>query len=112
MQNRNKLIALIIGNVSNAIVHNILGISIDDELIRGHYTKELKVSLDKAKSYRDKINPIGVPLPERDIEYIRDKITKKVKAELQLRISKGYENIDLSLIESRVDSTLKEMKII
>jgi len=79
VQNRNKLIELIIGNLSNVVVYELLGISIDDEIIRGYYSKELKVSLDKAKSYRGQINPLYSPLPDKDIVYIKDKIIKNVK---------------------------------
>ena len=35
----------------------------------------------------------------------------KVKTELLLRISKGYENINLSLVESLVDEFLKEIRV-
>ena len=38
-QNRNKLIGLLIGNISNAIVHEILGEAIDNENIRNHYNR-------------------------------------------------------------------------
>lgn len=111
-QNRNKLIGLFIGNISNAIVHQILEKAIDDDNIRNHYDKELKVSLDIAKIYREKINPINNTLPDKDISYIKDKIVKKVKLELQLRVSKGYENIDLNLVEITVEDLLKDIKVI
>ncbi|MBS3122648.1 hypothetical protein J4434_07240 [Candidatus Woesearchaeota archaeon] len=75
-QNRNKLIELFIGNISNAVVHEILTKAIDDENIRRHYDKELKVSFDTAKKYREKINPVNTTLPEKDTDYIREKIKK------------------------------------
>ena len=59
VQNRNKLMELFIGNISNAIVHEILGKAIDDDNIRNHYNIELKISVDKARSYREKINPVN-----------------------------------------------------
>ena len=108
-QNRNKLIELFIGNLSNAIVHEILAKAIDEENIRNHYNKELKVSFDTAKRYREKINPVNTTLPEKDINYIKNKITRRVNSELQLRISKGYENINLCLVEVIVEKDLKEL---
>ena len=111
-QNRNKLIDLFIGNISNAIVHEILEKAIDDEQIRDHYSKEWNISLEIAKRYRENINPVNKTLPEQDIEDIKLSITKKVNQELELRISKGYENIDLSLIESVLNKLLKKTKII
>ena len=75
------------------------------------YRKELITSLEVAKKYRDKINPINSPLPDKDIYYIKEKIIKRVKTELTLRIEKDYENINLNLIEQEVDKSLKEAKI-
>ena len=57
-QNRNKLIALFIGNISNAVVHKILEEAVEDEVIRKYYDKELLNSIEIAKRYREKINPI------------------------------------------------------
>lgn len=134
-QNRNKLIELFIGNISNAIVHKILEKAIDIEEIRSKYNKEIKTSfdikksssvfvgfqdaqecefvsiLDIAKHYRDKINPIDKPLSNKDIVEIKRKIINNVKSELQLRISKGYKNIKLDIIEETVNTFLNEMKI-
>ena len=112
VQNRNKLIELFIGNISNAVVHEILGKAIDDDNIRNHYNIELKISVDKARSYREKINPVNKMLPDKDILYIKDKIIRKVRAELQLRASQGYTNINLALVEITVENVLKNMKII
>jgi hypothetical protein len=111
VQNRNKLIELFIGNLSNAIVHEILSKAIDDDNIRKHYDRELKNSFDISKKYREKINPNYTVLPDKDIENIKNKLNRKVNAELQLRISKGYENIDLDLIENIINKKLKDMKI-
>lgn len=110
-QNRNKLIDLFIGNISNFVVHHILEIAIDNKDVANRYNKELTNSLEIAKKYREKINPIGATLQAKDIDYIKDKILNKVRTELLLRISKGYTNIDLNLIEHLIDKTLKEMKI-
>ena len=50
-------------------------------------------------------------MPDKDSLYIKEKIIKRVKAELSLRIEKGYENIDLDAVEQEVDKRLKETKI-
>jgi len=42
---------------------------------------------------------------------MKNKIINKVKAELNLRISKGYENIDLGLVNDLVIKALKDMAI-
>lgn len=111
-QNRNKLVDLFIGNISNSIVHKILEKAIDEENIRKHYDKEFSTSLDIAKRYRERINPINTPLPVKDIVYIKEKIIRKVKVELEQRISKGYQNINLRLIEPIVNDILKKINVI
>ena len=111
-QNRNKLIDLFIGNISNSVVHRILEKAIDEEDIRKHYDKEFLTSLNIAKRYREKINPINTPLPDKDIEEIKEGVIKKVRAELELRISKGYKNINIELVEPTVNEILKETKVI
>ena len=111
-QNRNKLIDLFISNISNTIVHKILEKAIDDENIRDHYTSELQISLNISKKYREKINPINTKLPDKDLNFIKDKITKRVKSELQSRISQGYENINLNLIDIVIEDFLKQLNIL
>ncbi|MCX6741829.1 MAG: hypothetical protein NTX24_01475 [Candidatus Pacearchaeota archaeon] len=113
MQNRNKLINSLIGNLSNAVLHAILekAISEEEKEIATHYNKELKTSFDVARRYRDKINPKFSPLLEKDAEEIKSQIMKNVKNELLLRISKGYKNINLNLIEKEVDSVLRLLKV-
>ena len=113
-QNRNKLIELFIGNISNSIIHNILekAIKAEKDYIADKYRKELITSLEIAKRYRDKINPINASLNNKDISYIREKTIRRVKAELLIRISKGYENINLNEIEKNVDEALKKTDII
>ncbi len=100
VQNRNKLIEFFIGNISNAIVHEILERAVNEEFIADKYRKDLRTSFELAKKYREKINPISKSLPDKDIFYIKTKIINRVRAELMIRISKGYENIDLNLIGS------------
>lgn len=110
-QNRNNLISLFIGNIANAILHKILEQAVDDELLREYYDKELLNSVEIARIYRGKINPINRPLPEKDIEYIRGKVINKVNSELKLRIEKGYKNINLGLVEHIIDGMLISMKV-
>ena len=111
-QNRSKLIELFIGNISNAVVHDVLERAVDKEPMAEKYRKELTTSFEIAKKYREKINPLNRPLSEKDTEYIRVKIVNKAKAELAIRISKGYKNIDLLLIELLVDKALRSTKIV
>ncbi|MEK6893684.1 MAG: hypothetical protein AABX07_05795 [Nanoarchaeota archaeon] len=111
-QNRSKLIELFIGNISNAVVHDVLERAVGKELMAEKYRKELTTSFEIAKKYREKINPLNRPLSEKDTEYIRVKIVNKAKAELAIRISKGYKNIDLLLIELLVDKALRSTKIV
>ena len=110
-QNRNKLIDLFIGNTANAVVHKILEQAVEDELLRKYYNKELLNSVDIARRYREKINPINRPLPEEDIVRIKSKVINKVNSELRLRIEKGYKNIDLNPIEDIMNKILTEMKV-
>ena len=112
VQNRNKLIDLFIGNISNSILHEILEKATDDQELSNKYNKELLNSLEIAKKYREKINPINATLLDKDVGYVKTKITNKVRAELMLRISKGYENIDLGLIEDLVDKALKDTHVL
>jgi len=111
VQNRNKLINLFIGNVSNAVVHEILERAVSKEVMADRYRKELVTSLEIAKNYREKINPINRSLPDKDVAYIKEKIIARVKAEIMTRISKGYKNIDLNLIDSLTDKALRDSKI-
>ncbi|MBI3623701.1 hypothetical protein HY212_06515 [Candidatus Pacearchaeota archaeon] len=114
VQNRNKIIDIFIGNLANSIVHIILekAIKKDKDYLSDKYRKEFITSFEVAKRYRDKINPIKVPLPEKDASYIKEKIIKKIKAELRVRILKGYENIDLNEVENKVEKGLTELGIL
>lgn len=110
-QNRNRMIKRFIGNLSNSVIHEILERAIDDEDIRKKYDKESAVSLKIATKYREKINPVGASLPEKDVKHIKEEIVKKVISELRSRIAKGYSNIDISLVEEIVDKFLKNLKV-
>ncbi len=110
-QNRNKLIELFVGNISNSIVHEILERAVSKEIMADKYRKELITSLEVAKKYRDKINPINRPLLDKDVKYIKNKIISRARSELMIRISKGYKNIDLSLLDELVDKALRNCSV-
>lgn len=110
-QNRNNVIELFISNISNAIIHDILEKAIDSEEIATKYKKEIRNSFEIAKSYRIKINPVDYPLPEKDFLSIRDKIIKRVKKELNIRILKGYKNVSFELVGEIVDKYLRETMV-
>ncbi|MEK6844663.1 MAG: hypothetical protein AABX44_00215 [Nanoarchaeota archaeon] len=112
-QKRNRLIELFIGNLSNAITHEILvkAIKNKNKEIAFYYQKEIENAINISKKYREKINPINAPISEKDVSYIKTKIIKKVNAELKIRILKGYKNINLALVDELVDKVLKEIKI-
>ena len=112
MMNRNRLIEVFISNLANAIIHQILEKAIDKQEIAGVYSKEVKNSWGIAKKYREKINPINRNLPEKDMVEIKKKVINKVRTELRLRIDKGYENINLSLVDEFVENALKKMEIV
>ncbi len=96
----------------NSIVHDILKKAIDIQEIKEKYNKELKSSFAIAEIYRKKINPLDSPLPLKDAEEIRKMIISRVNRELRNRESRGYKNIDFSLVEISVDDYLKKLKII
>ncbi len=110
VQNRNKFITSFIGNISNAVVHEILEKAIEKEELISKYRKEFSASFEVAKEYRNKINPTDRILP--DGMEIKREVIKKVETELNNRISKGYKNIDLDLVEETVDRLLNDMKVI
>ncbi|MBU1201587.1 MAG: hypothetical protein KJ583_06770 [Nanoarchaeota archaeon] len=111
MSRKNKLMNLFIGNVSNAATHIILEQAIEDENIRKHYDKESLTSLNIAKRYREKINPKNKAIPDKDLLDVKNRIKRKVGAELNLRISKGYKNINLELVEPIINHLLKEVNM-
>ena len=110
--NRNQLIDRFISNLSNAVLHKLLEKAIEQEEIAKRYNKEILNSWEIAKRYREKINPTIPPLQERDVSEIRRKLINKVKNELQMRIARGYKNLDITLVEDFVEKALKELQII
>lgn len=112
VQNRNKLLDLLTGNLANAVVHKVLEEATEDELRRKYYDDELSNSIEIAKNYRKKINPVNEPLPDKDAAEIRERIVSKAEAELKLRIAKGYENINLGSVREVADKLLAELKVI
>lgn len=111
-QNRKKLIQLLIGNLANAVVHEILEKAIDKEELISRYREELLNSFKIAKKYREKINPINSFFNEAAAEEIKKKIHARVKSELLFRISKGYTGIRLELIDEIIDKMLKDLNLI
>lgn len=110
-QNRNKLLQLLVGNLVNVIVHKVLEETAKEEILRHHYDKESLVSFEIAKRYREKINPLQRALPEEDISSIKNETIRRARKELELRISKGYQGINLDLIELILEKILGELKI-
>lgn len=113
MTNRNKLIDILISNLATAIVHQILEKAVFD--MPEHfekYSKEFKESWQVAKRYREKINPSDRTLPFHDISEIKLKLERKINTELNLRISKGYKNINLDLVEEYINKALKELNVV
>ena len=49
VQNRNKLIDLFVGNISNSVIHKILEKAADNKELSDKYQKELLTSLNIAK---------------------------------------------------------------
>jgi hypothetical protein len=109
--NRNKLIELFISNLSNAVVHQILEKAIAEQVYIDKYRSEFRNSWQIAKIYREKINPTNRSLPFHDLSEIKEKIIKKVNCELNIRINRGYKNINLELVEELVDNALKELNV-
>ncbi len=112
VHNRNKLLDLFIGNLANAILHDMLERAIQDAMIAQRYKKESVTSLALATAYRTKINPSTSPLPSEDTAYIKKKLHNKILRELNIRIAKGYHDIDLSLIDALIDEKLRDLNII
>lgn len=111
VQNRNKLIDAFIGNIAAAIVHEILEEAANDENLRKYYDKEFMNSLSIAKKYREEINPADKPLKVKDQLLIKKRIISKVKNELNLRISKGYKDIDIDKAAPYTEKIIRDLKI-
>ena len=58
-------------------MHSIIESAINNEALSERYKKEIATSLDAAKKYREKINPVESSLPPKDIGYIKNKITSE-----------------------------------
>ncbi len=112
VQNRNKLLDLFVGNLSNAVLHTVMERSSSDEELRKYYGKEVLNSMEIAKNYREKINPIGTALPKNDGENVRRKVIERVKNGLNTRIAEGYENIKLELVEEVTDKILADLRVV
>ena len=110
-QNRNKLLQLLIGNLVNLVVHRVLEQSTMEEILRDHYHKESSTSFEVAQKYREKINPLQRELPDKDTNKIKEEVLRRANNELKLRISKGYQGIDLNLTELILENILKELLI-
>ncbi len=108
-QNRNKLIELLISNLSNFIIHTILEKSINTPELTSKYRKESLNSFNIASIYRNKINPLDKPLNLPDVKYLKEKLKSRVNSELLLRISKGYQGINLSLVDVEINLALKNL---
>lgn len=112
VQNRNKLLDLLIGNLANAAVHKVLMEAAEDELRKKYYDDEISNSIEIAQIYREKINPVNEPLSDKDAAEVKESILRKAEAELKLRIAKGYKNVKLDLVDKFVDELLIEMNIL
>ena len=108
-QNRKKLVELFIGNLVTSVVHKILRDAVGKDELSEKYFKELTTSYEIAAAYRSKINPKSESL--KDANQIRTKVSQRVRAEMQLRISKGYKNINLGLVDKTVEQMLEELKV-
>jgi len=54
----------------------------------------------------------NTPFHGKEVKDIKNMIIKKVRAELNLRISKGYQNINIELIGPTVNEILKKTRVI
>jgi len=109
-KNRKRTINTFIGNISNTIVHHILEEAIESKEIKSRYKKERSASYHISERNRKCINPKNAPLKDHD--FIRKRITCKVRSELILKIDKGYSNIDLDRVDEFVDMYLLKLKVI
>ena len=103
-RNKKKLLKIILGNLSNAILHEILAESTIAEL-REHYFKEAINSFEVAIKYRQKLSY------EFSISNdLKSKLIRIVKSKLRQRIKNGYNNLNLNKVEIYVESLLKKIK--
>ncbi len=109
-QNRNKLIDLFIGNLSNSIVHKILEASSEGDL-KKYYTKEFENSFALSIRYREQINPKETFFPDKDQKEIKERLIKRINSRILERIKLGYKNIELEKSEELVDNFLRKLKV-
>jgi hypothetical protein len=112
VKNRNKIIKAMIGNIANTVIHRILKKAVSLEELREKYTKEIISSFEVAKKYREKVNPKFEILDMQEQDLIKKKVVTRVSSEIELRISKGYQNLSLEGIEEEIEIILKELGII
>ena len=110
-ENRKKLISLLIGHISIAVIHEILIGSTENKEIADHYKKEMENAINLSKKYRVKTNPKNSSFRNKDSKYIKSQIINKVKLELTKRTLKEYKNINLSLMLPITEKHLKKLKV-
>jgi hypothetical protein len=111
-QNRNKLFGHLAGNLTTAVVHKILEQATSDEYLKKYYANEASNSIEKARSYRERINPVDEPLAEKDATEIRARVIRSATAELKARIVKGYREVNLEPAARVTEQMLIELKIV
>ena len=62
------------------------------------YLKEIKTSIESAQKYRSIINPIKAPLIIKDIDYIRNKLVRKVESDLKAVLIYLFKSLTCSAI--------------
>ena len=112
VQNKNKLIDHLAGNLATAVVHKVLEQAASDEHLKQYYAGEVSNSLERAKGYRERINPVGEPLPGKDADEIRERVIRGAAAELKLRIARGYRDVNLEMTNEVAEKILAGLKII
>lgn len=111
-QNRNKLLSHLVGNLASAVVHKVLEEAAGEEPIKKYYYDEFSNSIEAAKRYREKVNPVNEPLSDKDTAQIREKVVAKAITELKLRIVRGYKNISLDKAEKATEELLADLNVI
>jgi|SRR3989344_6528666 len=96
-ENRKKLISLLIGHISIAVIHEILIGSTENKEIADHYKKEMENAINLSKKYRVKTNPKNSSFRNKDSKYIKSQIINRVKLECNVK-SKGYRKLFFSSI--------------
>lgn len=102
---------LLIGNLANVVVHKVLEEATKEEILRKRYDKESLISYEVAKRYREQINPLQRCLSPEDAGQIRKEVIRRAYQELQVRISKGYREVNLALVEPVLQKLMKELRV-